>query len=96
MGLTVISTCPCISTHFCQSGLILDSHGGGFSSSVVSQEGGDLSLVEAERQSVHRQLLPMTVNLYQVLDVDTGLQVSWLLLHTYGWKQGRDTCLFFS
>lgn len=62
---------------------VWDSHGGGFSGSVVSQEGGDLSLVEAERQPIHRQLLTMTVNFHQVLDVDSRLQMSWLLLHAH-------------
>lgn len=66
--------------------MLLYSHGGGLSGSVVSQERGDLSLVEAERQSVHRQLLPVAINLDQVLDVDSGLQVSRLLLHTHSWK----------
>lgn len=52
------------------TGMVLYSHGGGFSGSVVSEEGRDLSLVEAERQSIYCQLLPVTINLHQVLDVD--------------------------
>lgn len=44
--------------------LALDSHGGGFSGPIVTQEGGDLSLVEAECQSIHCQLLAMTINLH--------------------------------
>lgn len=66
--------------------MVLYSHGGGFSGSVVSQEGCDLSLIEAERQSIYCQLLPVTINLHQVLDVDAKLQVSWLLLDTHHWK----------
>lgn len=60
------------------------SHGGGLSCAIVSQERCDLSLIEAERQSIYGQLLPVAVNFDQVLDVDPGLQVSRLLLYAHG------------
>lgn len=71
--------------------MVLYSHGGGFSGPVVSEEGGDLPFVEAKRQPVDCQLLSVTINLHQVLDVDSGLQVSRLLLDTHSWRNRVDT-----
>lgn len=66
---------------------LLNSHGGGFSSAIVSQKRGDLSLVEAECQSVHGKLLSMAINLDQVLDIDSKRQVIGLLLNAHSWKK---------
>lgn len=59
------------------------SHSGGLSCSVVSQEGGNLSLVETQCKAVHRQLFPVPVDLDQVLNVDPGLKMGWLFLHAH-------------
>lgn len=59
------------------------SHGGGLSCSIVSQEGGDLSLIETQGQAIHRKLLPMPVDLDKVLDVDPGFNMGWLFLHAH-------------
>lgn len=59
------------------------SHGGGLSCSIVSQEGGDLSLIETQRQAINCQLLPVPVDLDQVLDVDPGLKMGWLFFHAH-------------
>ena len=61
-------------------------HRCGLAGSVVAEEGSDLSLIEPEGQAVHSQLVPVAVDLHQVLDVNTWLQVSWLLLYTHSWK----------
>lgn len=60
-------------------------HGGGLAGPVVSQEGGDLAVVELEGQSVHSQLVAVAVDLDQVLDVDAGLDVGRLLLDADCW-----------
>lgn len=49
----------------------------------MTEEGGDLSVVELQGQSVHSQLVSVTVDLHQVLDVNSGLNVSWLLFNTH-------------
>lgn len=58
-------------------------HGCGFPCPVVSEKGGDLSLIELQCQAIHSQLLPMAVDLDQVLDVNTWINLSWLLLNTH-------------
>ena len=58
-------------------------HGCGLASSIVAEEGGDLSVVEPQGQSVYSQLVSMAVDLHQVLDVNTWLNVGRLLLNTH-------------
>ena len=69
-----------------------DSHGGGLPSPVVSQEGGDLILVEVDGQSVHCQLLAIAVNLAQVSNCHPYLVVARLSLHALVvlWWKGTD------
>lgn len=55
----------------------------GLASSVVAQEGGDLPLIESQRESVHSQLLSVTVDLHKVFDVNTRLDMSRLLLNAH-------------
>lgn len=58
-------------------------HGCGLASSIVAKEGGYLPIVEPQRQSIYGQLVSMTVDLHQILDVNTWLDVSRLLLDTH-------------
>lgn len=58
-------------------------HGCGLASAIVAEEGGDLPVVELQGQSVHSQLVSVTVDLHQVLDVNSGLDVSRLLFDTH-------------
>lgn len=57
-------------------------HNGGLASSIVSEEGGNLSLIEPQGQPVYSQLVSMAVHLHQILDVNTWLDVAWFLLNT--------------
>lgn len=50
-------------------------HGGGFSSAVVSEERGDLVLVEVQTQAVHCQLFTILVDFDKIADGDTGLHI---------------------
>lgn len=50
---------------------LLYIHGGGFSCSIVTQEGGDLSLIEVQTQSIDRHLVSLTVHLLQISDGHT-------------------------
>lgn len=58
-------------------------HGCGLASSIVAQEGTYLSIIELQGQSIDGQLVSMAVDLHQVLNVDTWLDVSRLLLDTH-------------
>lgn len=58
-------------------------HSCGLASSIVTEEGGYLSLIEPQGQSVYSQLFSMAVDLHQILDVNTGLDVARLLLNTH-------------
>lgn len=58
-------------------------HGRGLAGAIVTEEGGDLSVVELQGQSIHGQLVSVAVDLHQVLDVNAGLNVSWLLFNTH-------------
>lgn len=68
-------------------------HGGGLAGPVVSQEGGDLAVVELEGKSVHSQLVAVAVDLDQVLDVDAGLDVRRLLLDADRWFIAQQSSL---
>ena len=57
-----------------------DLHGGGLAGSVVSQEGGDLTLVEVDAEVVDSHLLPCPVDLVQVTNGGTQLQMGRLPL----------------
>lgn len=59
-------------------------HSCGFASSVVSEEGGDLSFVEPQGQSVHGQFVSMTVDLHKILNVNTWIYVARLFLDADG------------
>lgn len=56
-------------------------HSCGFASSIVSKEGGDLSLIESQGQPVHGQFVSMAVDLHEILNVNTWLYVAWLFLN---------------
>lgn len=58
-------------------------HSCGLASSIVAEEGGYLSVIEPQGQSVYRQLVSMAVDLHQILDVNTWLDVARLLLNTH-------------
>lgn len=58
-------------------------HGCGLASSVVAEEGGYLSIIEPQGQSIYGQLVSMAVDFHQILDVNTWLDVSRLLLNTH-------------
>lgn len=58
-------------------------HGCGLASSIVTKEGGYLSVVEPQGQSVYSQFFSMAVDLHQILDVNTWLDVARLLLNTH-------------
>ncbi len=49
----------------------------------MAEEGGYLSVVEPQGQSVYSQLVSMAVDLHQILDVNSWLDVAWLLLNTH-------------
>lgn len=66
-------------------------HGRGLAGSIVAEEGGYLSIIELQGQSVNSQLVSIAVNLHQVFDVDTGLDVSWLLLDAHCCWQKHTT-----
>lgn len=51
--------------------VLLYIHGGGFSCSIVTQEGGDLSLIKVQTQSIDRHLVSLTVHLLQISDGHT-------------------------
>lgn len=63
--------------------VFINLHGSGLASSIVAKEGGNLSIVEPQGQSVNSQLVSMTVDLHQILDVNTWLDVAWLLLNAH-------------
>lgn len=65
-------------------------HSCGFASSVVAEEGGDLSFIESQGQSIHSQLVSMTVDLHQILDVNTWINVVWLLLNTHSCRYDKN------
>lgn len=50
-------------------------HGGGLPRSIVAQEGGNLTLVEADAETIHSGSLAAAENLDQVLDDDAFHQV---------------------
>lgn len=50
----------------------------------MAKEGGDLSIIELQGQSINSQLVPAAVDLHQVFDVNPWLDVSWLLLDAHG------------
>lgn len=64
------------------------SHGGGLSSAVVAQEGGDLPLVEVQAQPIDGRTAAAAIDLHQVADGDSRLEFSRRLLHQH-WKQPR-------
>lgn len=64
------------------------SHGGGLSSTVVAQEGGDLPLVEVQAQPVDSCTATAAIDLHQITDGDSRLEFSRRLLHQH-WKQPR-------
>lgn len=76
---------------------LLILHGGGLSCSIVAQEGGDLILVEAQREVIHCQLVAVSVHLHQILNVDTRFQISWYLLdaHRFGEPRSFRSIQFF-
>lgn len=49
-------------------------HGGGFAGPVVSEERGDLSLVELQIKVVDSKFPPFLVDFHQVSDVHTKVQ----------------------
>lgn len=53
----------------------------------MAKEGGYLSIIELQGQSINSQLVPVAVDLYQVFDVNPWLDVSWLLLDAHGCKK---------
>jgi len=61
------------------------SHGGGLAGPVVAQQGGDLPLVEVQAQPVDSHVAAVAVNLHQVADGDTRLELGRRLLHQL-WK----------
>lgn len=67
---------------------LCDSHGGGLSSPVVAQEGGDLPLVEVQAQPVDSCTAAAAIDLHQVADGDTRLEFGRRLLHQH-WKSPR-------
>lgn len=64
----------------CQSVENLYVHGGGLSSSVVTQESSDLTLIKAEAEAVHSRSGASGEHFDQVFDADTFNQISWLCL----------------
>lgn len=64
------------------------SHGGGLSSPVVAQEGGDLPLIEVQTQPIDSCTAAAAIDLHQVADGDTRLEFSRRLLHQH-WKSPR-------
>lgn len=59
------------------------SHGGGLAGPVVAQEGGDLPLVEVQAQPIDGHMAAAAVNLHQVADGNSGLQLGGRLLHQH-------------
>lgn len=49
----------------------------------MAKEGSYLSVVELQGQSINSQLVSMAIDLHQVFNVDTWLNVSRLLLDTH-------------
>lgn len=76
----------------CTEDVCIILHGRGLASAIVAKEGCYLSVIEPQGQSIYCQLFSMAVDLYQVFDVNTWLDVSWLLLNTYscGYNQDKD------
>lgn len=73
-----LDNCRCFAGNVC---VIL--HRCGLAGPIVAEEGGYLSLIEPQGQSVYSQLVPMAVDLHQILDVNTRLDVARLLLDTH-------------
>lgn len=65
-------------------------HSCGLASSIVAKEGSDLSFIESQGQSIYSQLVSMTVDLHQVLNVNTWINVVWLLLNTHSCRYNKD------
>lgn len=55
----------------------------GLASSIVSKEGGYLSVIEPQGQPVYSQLFSVAVDLHQILNVNTWLDVARFLLNTH-------------
>lgn len=65
-------------------------HSCGLASSIVAKEGGDLSFIESQGQSIHSQLVSMAVDLHQILDVNTWINMVWLLLNTHSCRYNKN------
>lgn len=63
--------------------VIIILHSCGLASSIVAEEGGYLSVIEPQGQSVYSQLVSMAVDLHQILDVNSWFDVTRLLLNTH-------------
>lgn len=48
----------------------------------MSQERGDLSFVEIQREAIYSQLFAIAINLHQVLNGYTKAKMTWLFFHT--------------
>lgn len=68
---------------YCRScvNLVFNLHRCGLASSIVAKEGCDLSFIKLQRQSIHRQLVAMAVDFYQIFNVNTWFDVVRLLLN---------------
>lgn len=62
----------------------------GLASSIVSEEGGYLSVIEPQGQPVYSQFVSVAVDLHQILDVNARLDVAWFLLDTYGCQGDKE------
>lgn len=60
----------------------INLHSRGLASSIVAEEGGNLSFIEPQGQSVNSQFVSVAVNLHKILNVNTWIIVAWFLLDT--------------
>lgn len=61
----------------------INLHSCGLASSIVAEEGGNLSFIEPQGQSVNSQFVSMAVDLHKILNVNTWIDVAWFLLNTH-------------